>query len=104
MCSQVLCTEPYTEVLGIDVGPPPKWLSGNIGEVIKKSAYHYYIDNARVYGKLFKVGPSQPLQLAISDCTLTESCNLEACADLCLLQYYVSKPSCPLTPTLTCQK
>ncbi len=46
----------YTESGVIVAGPAPKWLSGNIGDIIKRSAFHYYIDNARVYGKLFKVG------------------------------------------------
>ena len=39
-------------------GPPPSWLFGNIRDIIRKSAYHYYIEQAQVYGKLFKVRPS----------------------------------------------
>ena len=36
-------------------GPPPSWLFGNIRDIIRKSAYHFYIEQAQVYGKLFKV-------------------------------------------------
>ena len=42
-------------------GPPPTWLFGNIRDIIKKSAYHFYIEQAQVYGKLFKVRPSSLL-------------------------------------------
>jgi hypothetical protein len=36
-------------------GPPPVWAVGNLLDIMKDSTYHYYIDNARKYGKLFKV-------------------------------------------------
>ena len=47
-------------------GPRPKWLVGNVWDIVKKSAYTYYIEQARVHGKLFKVTPPLHFSLHLS--------------------------------------
>ncbi|CAK0764599.1 hypothetical protein CVIRNUC_003174 [Coccomyxa viridis] len=57
-------------------GPPPTWLFGNIRDIIKKSAYHYYIEQAQVYGKLFKVWYGATPVIVVTDATLGRAVNL----------------------------
>ncbi|BDA42318.1 Cytochrome P450 3A24 [Coccomyxa sp. Obi] len=57
-------------------GPPPKWYAGNLMEMMRESSYHYYIRNARKYGKVIKVWFGATPVIVVTDPDLGRAINL----------------------------
>ncbi|KAK9901608.1 hypothetical protein WJX75_004612 [Coccomyxa subellipsoidea] len=57
-------------------GPPPQWYAGNLLEVMRQSSYHFYIRNARKYGKIFKVWYGATPVIVVTDADLGRAINL----------------------------
>ncbi|EIE20794.1 cytochrome P450 [Coccomyxa subellipsoidea C-169] len=57
-------------------GPTPQWYAGNLLEIMRQSSYHYYIRNARKYGKVFKVWFGATPVIVVTDPDLGRAVNL----------------------------
>ncbi len=56
----------------MNAGPPPRWLTGNLGEITRLSYAMYYLKHAPKYGKVWKARSSCAATISMLLCAASE--------------------------------